>query len=1018
MRTILAALALIWFAGPARAGAERSADFTRDVRPLLARYCFKCHGPDPKARKGKLRLDDKEDALRDRGGYAAIVPRDPESSALIARIEDPDDATRMPPPEMKWTLTQDEKDTLRRWIATGAEYRPHWAFVPPERPPLPAVKQTRWCENGLDRFVLARLEADGLAPAPPADRYTLVRRLYLDLVGLPPTAEEADAFVADLAPHAYERLVDRLLASPRYGERWARRWLDLARYADTNGYEKDRPRSIWPYRDWVIRALNADMPFDDFTLRQFAGDLLPGATRDDRVATGFHRNTMLNEEGGIDPLEFRFYALTDRVATTGTVWLGMTIGCAQCHTHKYDPITHRDYYQFMAFLNNTEEPELALPDAAVARRRAELTAQIAALEADLPGRFPLDPDDETAEADPAASRRRHLERRFREWLGTERARTVAWRALTPVAATANLPLLTIEDDGSVFASGDQTKRDTYRVTYRGSGEPITALRLDVLPDDRLPAGGPGRTDYEGPKGDFFLSELRVTIDGRPVRFASASESYAKLGIGGGASGAKLALDGEAHTGWSTAGRTGEAHHAVFVLAEPVETGDEAELVLEMVFERHYSAGLGRFRLAATDATRPAVARDLPAEVERLLAVADERLGVSDRARLLRQFLAVAPELEEARRPIAKLRQAWPEFPTTLVMSERPPENPRPTFVHRRGEFLQRDEPVTPGTPATLHPFGADRPRDRLGFARWLVDRRNPLVARVTVNRHWAAFFGRGLVATLDDFGFQGAPPSHPELLDWLAVEFMEEGWSVKALHRLIVTSATYRQSSRATPGLIARDRDNRLLARGPRLRLEAELVRDMALRSSGLLAEVLGGPSVFPPQPESVTTEGAYGALAWKTSEGADRYRRGLYTFSKRTAPYAMFLTFDSPSGESCVARREVSDTPLQALTLLNDAVFVEAAQALGRATAAAPGSVETRARALFRRCLVRPPSPAELSALVEFHDAQRDRLARGELDAAALAGKAQGLPDLPEAAAWTTVARALLNLDELIVKE
>jgi hypothetical protein len=1011
--TILVSLAAALSAAASRA--DSPVDFTRDVRPVLARSCFKCHGPDPKARKAKLRLDERADAVRDRGGYAVIVPGDPDTSELIARIEDDDDTVRMPPPEMKFPLTPAEKETLRRWIATGAEYRPHWAFVPPRKAPPPAVTRAGWTENPIDRFVLARLEAQGLTPSPPADRYALIRRVYLDLIGLPPAPEEADAFAADTAPGAFERLVDRLLASPRYGERWARRWLDLARYADTNGYEKDRPRSIWPYRNWVIQALNADMPFDRFTILQIAGDMLPGATLADQVATGFHRNTMLNEEGGIDPLEFRFHAMTDRVATTATVWLGLTLGCAQCHSHKYDPITQTEYYQFLALMDNTEEPELALPDASVDRRRAELEARIAALEAALPGQFPVDPDDE-ADNDPAESRRRHLERRFRDWLDAARAGTVRWTTLRPVAARANLPHLTIEDDDSVFASGDQSKEDTYTVTYRGAGGPITALRLDVLPDDRLPARGPGRTAYEGPKGDFFLSELRVTIDGRPVSFRGASESYGKLGIGGGGATAANAIDGNQRTGWSTAGRTGEAHHAVFPLATPIEISGSSEITLEMEFERHYSAGLGRFRLSATSATGPVRARDLPPDVEGLLLVAANRLDEAGRARLLRQFLATAPELAKAREAITKVRKEEPDYPTTLVMSERPPANPRPTFFHRRGEFLQTEDRVTPGTPATLHSFPPGMARDRLGFARWLVDGRNPLAARVTVNRQWAALFGRGLVATLDDFGFQGEPPSHTELLDWLAVEFMDEGWSLKRLHRLIVTSATYRQSSRAAPGLLAQDRDNRLLARGPRRRLDAELIRDVVLASSGLLAERLGGPSVFPPQPASVTTEGAYGALAWNTSSGADRYRRGLYTFSKRTTPYAMFVTFDAPSGESCVARRETSDTPLQALTLLNDTVFLEAAQALGRSTAALPGPVEARAANVFRRCLVRPPTAEEQAALVAFYQAVQDRLARGELDVARLAGPGAG--NAVETAAWTTVARAILNLDEMVVKD
>ena len=994
------------------ASADSSVDFGRDVRPILARHCFKCHGPDPKTREAELRLDLRDDATRDRGGYAAIVPGDVEASEIIFRLE-LDDDSRMPPPDSKRVVSPAEKETLRRWIKEGAEYRPHWAFVPPRRPEPPAVQHRDWPRNPIDRFVLARLEAEGLEPSPEADRYTLARRAYLDLVGLPPTPEEADAFANDPSPTAYEDLIERLLASPRYGERWARRWLDLARYSDTNGYEKDRPRSAWPYRDWVLRAINADMPFDRFTVEQIAGDLLPGAGLDQRVATGFHRNTMLNEEGGIDPLEFRFHAMTDRVATTGSVWLGLTVGCAQCHTHKFDPITHRDYYGMFAFLNNTEEPDLDLPDPAVDRRRAELASEIARLEAGLADQFPVDPEG-CCEGVPAESRARHLARRFGAWLDEERARTRTWEPLEPIRAEANLPLLTVEPDGAIFASGDQTKADTYRITYRLPSGTIRAIRLDALPDDRLPAHGPGRTFYEGRKGDFFLNEVRIEADGRPVHVEGATEDFGKLGIGSGDAKAALALDGNAHTGWSTSGREGEPHHAVFPLETPIEGAGDLEI--EMDFGRHYAAGLGRFRVSVTLEDGPAVARDVPPDVEALLNSPVCQLNDAGLARLRTFFLGIAPELAKARKPIEKLKAEWPDYPTALVMTERPAENPRPTFRHHRGEFLQPKEPIEPGTLEFLHPYPDDQPRDRLGFARWLVDPSNPLVARVTVNRSWSILFGGGLVATVGDFGFQGEPPSHPGLLDWLAVEFMERGWSVKDLHRRIVASATYRQSSRVTPESHAADPTNRLLGRGPSIRVDAEVVRDLTLRASGLLAEEIGGPSVFPPQPASVTTEGTYGKLAWKVSEGPERHRRGLYTFSKRTAPFAMANTFDAPSGEACATSREASNTPLQALTMLNDAVMVEATRALGRSIAVEAGTDEARATDLFRRCLVRPPTVRELAPIVGFARSQRARLRLGELDPAAIAGPGEGDP--VEAATWAAVARVLLNLDETITKD
>jgi len=988
--------------------------FSQQIRPILSAKCFACHGPDEKTREAELRLD-SADAVKSYDGATPIVAGEPEASELFRRVSSDDEDERMPPADSNKSLSKAEIELLRRWIEQGGRYESHWAFVPPQASELPAVKNPEWPRTAIDRFVLAKLERAGLTPSPQANRYTLVRRLYLDLLGFPPSPAETDAFVRDKRPAAYERLVDRLLASPHYGERWARRWLDLARYADTNGYEKDRPRSIWPYRDWVIKALNSDMPFDQFTIEQIAGDMLPDATIQQRIATGFHRNTMLNEEGGIDPLEFRFHAMTDRVATTGQVWLGLTIGCAQCHTHKFDPITQREYYEFMAFLNNADEPDLTLPDPEVEQQRRRLLIQIQQLEAKLPERFPPEaptgPDDNRSDAERRAA---HLDRKFAQWRQEVRKGIVPWQTLEPLSATSNLPLLTIQDDNTVFASGDQTKSDNYVVRYRSDLDVVSAIRLDVLPDERLPAGGPGRTFYEGRKGDFFLSEFSIFVDGKPVEIESASESYAKLAIGRGKSSAALAIDGNQHTGWSTSGREGQPSYAVFRLKQPLDAPGEIEI--RMLFERHYAAGLGKFRISATNSTQPPVAKDLPPSLEPLLLTPPEELTQHELDRLRRQFVRVAPELSEARKPIDALRKKVPKLPFTLVMSERPPENPRPTHVHHRGEFLQPRQQVGPGALQALHPLPANASNDRLTFSRWLVSRDNPLVARVTVNRQWAAMFGTGIVQTQEDFGFQGTPPSHPALLDWMAVEFMNQGWSLKWLHRQIVTSATYRQSSRVTPELLKTDPGNRLLSRGPRVRLEAELIRDSILRASGLLTAKLGGPSVFPPQPANITTEGAYGKLNWKVSRGEDRYRRGLYTFTKRTTPYAMFSTFDGPSGEACVVRREVSNTPLQALTMLNDEVIVEAARELGALAVEQPGSDQRRAATLFRRCFTRPPSDDELAMLVDFYLRQRDRFVQDSARAGEFAGSAGA--QAVERAAWTALARALLNVDEMIVKK
>ncbi len=1001
--TLLLVFAFAVAAPPARAADTAAPDFNRQVRPILARYCFKCHGPDDAARQSGLRLDGREWAVAAaESGRPAIVPGDAQQSELVRRVFSDDEFQVMPPPETKTQLTDAQKDVLRRWVAAGADYQPHWAFVPPRQTPLPKVNQADWPQNPIDHFVLARLEEEGLSPSPEADRYTLIRRVSLDLIGLPPTPEEVDQFVHDSSPGAYERLVDQLLASKHYGERWARRWLDLARYADTNGYEKDRPRSIWPYRDWVINALNDGMPFDRFTIEQIAGDMLPDATRQQRVATGFHRNTMLNEEGGIDPLEFRFHAMTDRVATTGTTWLGLTLMCAQCHTHKYDPVSQHEYYGLMALLNNAEEPDLDLPSEEQREQTVRNLQQAERLLSELPEQFPAGD----------VPREEALQKSFGDWLQQQRERIVRWRPLRPIEATSNLPLLTVQPDDSVFASGDFTKSDTYQLRFRSDLRGITAVRLEALPDDRLPAHGPGMTYYEGTKGDFFLGEFQLSAGAEPLKFSRATESYGKNRFGNNPVSAALTLDGDPQTGWSVDGRLGERHTAVYVLDSPLENADD--LRLTMMFGRHFASSLGRFRISVTTDPGDGEALDLPEEVERLLQVPEDQLTGEARERLRREFLLSVPELADQAKRIRQLLTP-PQYPTTLVMQERPPENPRPTYIHHRGEFLQPKEQVQPAVPAFLPPLPDGAANNRLNFARWLVSRDNPLTARVTVNRHWSAFFGRGLVPTIGDFGYQGQLPSHPELLDWLAVEFMQQGWSLKWLHKQIAMSATYRQSSHATADLVQRDAENRLLARGPRVRLEAELIRDAALSASGLLSPKVGGPSVFPPQPPGVTTEGTYGRLDWTPSTGEDRYRRSLYTFSKRTAPFAMYNTFDAPSGEACVARRDVSNTPLQALTLLNDVVFVEAARAMGSEFAVRDGTVPQRIAAMFRRVLVRPAEPEEIETLAAFYEHQRARLEAGELETKTVAGEGAG--EVIDRAAWTLVARILFNLDEAITK-
>ena len=1165
-------------------------DFQREIRPLFSFHCFECHGPDEKVRKAGLRFDMREGALRpSKTGEAAIVPGDPEASELVRRIMSADPGEVMPPPAAKRPLTTPQKELLKRWIAEGAAYQPHWSFIRPVQRPYPPVEQKEWPSTAMDFFVLARMEQAGLSPSPPADRYALVRRAYLDLIGLPPTPEQADRFVRDASPNAYEQLIDHLLASPHFGERWARRWLDLARYADTNGYEKDRPRSIWAYRDWVINALNEDMAFDRFTVEQIAGDMLPQATKDQVIATGFHRNTMINEEGGIDPLEYRFHAMVDRVHVTATTWLGLTMACAQCHSHKYDPIAQEEYYRFMALLDNADEPRIEIPKPDVFARREAIEQEIQRMQADLIGQFPpnleiewFEPEmpaafhsEQGAEAElieggiflvkgkrsakdtytlrfntsqsdiaylmlealtdeslpksgpgradngnfvlseiaasvtfpgsvdspiqvefadvqvdyaqpkfPAkhaidgktdtgwaiggvdplnvrrtatfflkqsikqaipgggavawtiklvqhhgdghtlgkfrlrfgkeipderpleVRRREHLEEKFGQWLDTERSKAVAWTLLEPTEASSNVPYLAVEKDHSVFASGDFTKSDTYRIELKNDLEGLRAIRLEVLADDRLPNGGPGTVYYEGPAGDFWLSSFHLFVDGHEVEIQSATESFSN-----GANKAEKALDDDLQSGWSIKGGQGRDHSAVFRLTHAITGVDH--VTVEMLFERYYAAGLGRFRIWGTS-QRDAQAAAYPNSIQALLL--KDRHSKDELNTLKRYFSTMAPELEEQRQAIERLEKSMPKFPTTLVMKERSAENPRTTYVRHRGDFLQPRQAVEPGVPAALPRIAADAPRNRLGLARWLVSRDNPLTARVVVNRHWEALFGRGLVATTEDFGTQGERPSHPDLLDWLAVDFMERGWSMKALLKTIVMSATYRQASRVTPSHLEIDPENRLLARGPRLRLEAEMIRDSALVASGLLTDKIGGPSVFPPQPPSVTTEGAYGQLKWKSSDGADRYRRSLYTYAKRTAPFAMLMTFDAPSGEACVPRRERSNTPLQSLTLLNDAMFMEMAQALGKSIAECDGSTEERMTHLFRRCLTRYPTREELEKLTTFYRKQQDRFASQSLSSEEILGeKAEQAP--ADAGTWVTLARVVMNLDEAITK-
>ena len=1030
----IVAAALVAINEPAHvaiAQANIEVSFNRDIRPILAKHCWACHGPDEESRQADLRLDNYESAA-----HSAINVNDPASSELIKRVLSQVADEVMPPPESGPPLSASQIELLKKWIASGAKFETHWAFAPPVRPMIPAVKQSNWAKRPIDQFVLARIEAAGLTPSAPADRATLLRRVYLDLIGLPPSPAQVSAFVESDQENGFQQIVDELLARPEFGEKWGRAWLDLARYSDTNGYEKDRARSIWPYRDWVIKAINSDMPFDQFTVQQIAGDMLEAKDTKSgeesgsiaaKIATGFHRNTMLNEEGGIDPLEFRFYSMNDRVATTGLVWMGLTTGCAQCHTHKFDPITHTEYYQFMALLNNADEPDQEVVSPVLAAERERIQRELESKADQLVGQFPIEKVEGTdSSAEPKLDKHKQaFQAKFTSWADQQRAQTADWKVAKPTAMKTNMPKLEVLDDGSIYSTGDITKRDLFELTIAkgalGDG-PITALRLEALPDSRLPAGGPGRCFYEGRRGDFFLSEVTLRDGDRTIKIREGSHSYGKNGLGSGSSEAKNVFDGDGSTGWSTAQREGEPHQLVLILDEPLQVTDS--LKIEMLFERHYATSLGRFRWSVCSSDKSPVAQDMSASLQAALFKPSGEWTEVERRELERHFALTCEELKDARKEIDKLRKRMPAAPTTLVMQERAGDNPRPTHRHHRGEYLSPREEVNAAIPEIFRQLTDRPPTNRLELGRWLASRENPLVGRVFVNRVWESLFGAGLVRSQGDFGMQATPPTHPELLDWLAVDWMESGWSLKSMLRDIVLSATYQQSSAWTPELQARDPENLLLARFSRQRVDAEVLRDAMLASSGLLCEHVGGPSVRPPQPASVTAL-AYGNEAWPESKGADRYRRSLYTFSKRTAPFAAYQAFDAPSGETCAVRRERSNTPLQALTLLNDTMYLEMAEALGWSVYQFDANDERRAFDLGFRLWSRSPSTDEIKLIVQFVEAQRTRIAKGgflpevNLSNGELKQLFTSQPESDKAnlVAWIMTARAMMNTDEAIAK-
>jgi hypothetical protein len=999
-------------AAPAVAAEPGRINFSRDILPILSDNCFFCHGPDPNNRQADLRLDTREGALRTKDPI--VVAGMSSESELFLRVTSDDKNELMPPPKSNRQLTPAQIQLLKRWIDEGAAWGKHWAYEAPRRPVLPDVKNAGWPINAIDRFVLARLEQEGLSPASAATKETLIRRVTLDLTGLPPTPEEIDAFLRDNSAQAYETLVDRLLKSPHYGERMAWEWLDAARYADTNGYQGDPTRSMWYWRDWVIEALNRNMPFDQFTIEQLAGDLLPEPTRSQLIATGFHRNHMINGEGGRIAEESRVDYVQDRVETTGTVWMGLTFNCCRCHDHKFDPFTQREYYQLSAYFNSIDEsggtdaypqarPVLTMPTPEQEKQIAFLKTQEAA----------------------ANKARDELEQKLRETQG-EWEKSLAgdggqpaqaeWVALAPdeLKSEGGATLAKVADN-AVLASGENPAKDSFTISAKIKLPQITGVRLEALPDPSLVNSGPGRAD----NGNFVLTEIIAAVDGKPVALTPVSADFEQQGWPIAAT-----VDAKADTGWAVLPEFGKPHTAIFEARPPANAeNEERQVTVRLEFRSpHVSHILGKFRISVTSS--PATTfRIIPESIRTVVALNPEQRNDGQKKELTDYFLNQSVELADVRRKSDNLRQgreqAEKDLPKTMILRER--GQPRDTFILIRGAYDKYGEKVAHGVPAILPALPADAPANRLALARWIVSPDNPLAARVTVNRYWQLFFGNGLVKTAEDFGVQGEKPSHPELLDWLAREFIESGWDVKHLHKLIVTSAAYRQSSKVSPALAERDPENRLLARGPRYRLPSWMIRDQALAASGVLVDKIGGRPVLGYQPPGIWEEATFGQIRYNQDHGDALYRRSLYTFWRRIVGPTMF--FDVANRQTCTIRIARTNTPLQALVTLNDVTYVEAARALAQRVLLGPARDDAgRISEAFRGLTAREPKPAELEILSRRLDSLRRFFADDEAAARKLiaTGESPADPKLApsELAAWTSLATVLLNLDETISKE
>ena len=1040
----LSSIALMALLPAFLARAAEPVNYNREIQPLLAEHCFHCHGKDESGRKGKLRLDDRELALK--GGKEdgpAIVPGQPDKSPLLTRILSHDKDEVMPPPKENKPVKSEDVEKLRRWIAEGAVYGKHWAFEAPVKPALDsATKPAEWKDstNAIDTLVGAKLQASGLHPSPKADAETLCRRLYLDLIGLLPSPQEVDAFKQASAQNpsgAVAALVDRLMNDRRFGEKWSRHWLDAARYADSNGYEKDLPREQWAWRDWVINAVNRDMPYDQFLVEQIAGDLLPNRSKSQLIATGFLRNGMINEEGAIVPEQFRMEGMFDRLDAIGSGIFGLSVKCAQCHTHKFDPLAHSEYYGMFAFLNNTYEAQSWVHSDEQDKKIADIKASIAAVEERLKKKQP------------------DWQQRMAAWEAAQVAfqNKTQWSVVEAedLHSSSELNHPTTLPDKSILTLGHRTISGDVHMIASPRVEKATGVRLEILKHDDLPFGGPGRSF----KGTWALTELVVEAK-KPgsdkyekIKLAKATADFAEPAHPMEAEWENLSrdkehkrtcgpaaflADGDDKTAWRAdhgVGRRNTESVAVAQFEAPLTLPEGAKLKIALVTNHGgddngpKNTQIGRFRIALTTSPDPKVNHTPYAAVLAMQTQVEKRTP-HQQAELFAAWRASVPELKAFNDEIDALWKQFPEAVTSVLhLAERKGQDVRETHLLDRGGWDKPKDKIAPHVPAALHPLPKGAPMNRLTFAKWVADSRSPLTARVEVNRVWQVIFGVGIQETAEDFGTRSPEPSNQALLDWLAVDFMEHGWSRKHLIRNIVTAAAYQQSSRITPELLEKDPKNRLLARGPRFRAEAEVVRDIELSAAGLLSSKFGGPSVFPPVPASVLEYNYFKPTYWKMAEGPDRYCRSLYVFRKRSMPDPTMSAFDAPNGDFTCPRRVRSNSPLAALTSLNETVFIEAAQALALRVLKEGGKTDAeRADYAFRICTGRNAKPNERDEILKLIASRRQRIAEGWLPVRDLTtGNAEKLPALPpgttpqDAAAWTIAARVLLNLDETLCK-